>query len=62
MGAVELIGLAASISLLAGWRLYFCIFVTGLAMRAGWLAVPHHLEPLATLTNGWVWPPPRPGW
>ena len=32
MGAVELIALASSISLLAGWRLYLVTFVTGLAM------------------------------
>ena len=33
MDAVGIIGLAASISLLSGWRLYLCIFATGLAMH-----------------------------
>ena len=54
MGAVDLLGLAASISLLAGWRLYLCVFVTGLAMRGAWIALPHHLEPLAAFANSWV--------
>ena len=54
MTAVEILGLAASVSLLAGWRLYLCVFVTGLAMRAQWIALPEHLEPLAALANPWV--------
>lgn len=54
MGAAELLGLAASVSLLAGWRLYLCVFVTGLAMRAHWIALPSHLEPLGALANPWV--------
>ena len=54
MGAVQILGLAASVSLLAGWRLYLCVFVTGLAMRAHWIAMPTHLEPLAALANPWV--------
>jgi hypothetical protein len=54
MGAVELIGLAASVSLLAGWRLYLCVFVTGVAMRAHWIALPAHLEPLGALADPWV--------
>ena len=32
MGIVELLGLAASVSLLSGWRLYLTVFATGLAM------------------------------
>jgi len=54
MGAAELLGLAASVSLLAGWRLYLCVFVTGLAMRTHWIALPAHLEPLGALANPWV--------
>jgi Domain of unknown function (DUF4126) len=54
MGAAELLGVAASVSLLAGWRLYLCVFATGLAMRAGWLALPTHLQPLDVLANNWV--------
>ena len=54
MGAIEILGLASSISLLAGWRLYVCLFVTGLAMRLGWIVLPTHLESLAILANPWV--------
>jgi hypothetical protein len=54
MSAVEIIGVAASISLLAGWRLYLCIFAVGLGMRTGWLDLPEHLQALDALANGWV--------
>ncbi|HEY0625904.1 MAG TPA: DUF4126 domain-containing protein [Allosphingosinicella sp.] len=54
MGLVEILGLAGSISLLSGWRLYLCAFATGLAMRSGWIALPDHLDALAVLANPWV--------
>ena len=54
MGPTELIALAASTSLLAGWRLYLVTFVTGVAMRFGWIALPDHLQQLAVLANPWV--------
>jgi hypothetical protein len=54
MGPVDLLGLAASVSLLAGWRLYLCVFVTGIAMRSGWIDLPSHLGALAALANPWV--------
>ncbi|HET9640055.1 MAG TPA: DUF4126 domain-containing protein [Allosphingosinicella sp.] len=54
MSAVEIVGLAASVSLLAGWRLYFCVFVTGLAMKTGWIELPTHLSALTALANPWV--------
>ena len=54
MGVVEILGLAASVSLLAGWRLYLCVFATGLAMRSGWINLPTHLEALSALGNPWV--------
>ena len=53
MGA-ELIGMAASASLLAGWRLYLTALIVGLAMRWGWLALPDHLSGLEILANPWV--------
>ena len=53
MGIMEILGVAASVSLLAGWRLYLCIFATGLAMRLGWIAPPEHLQGLAVLANDW---------
>lgn len=54
MGAVEIIGLAASISLLAGWRLYLCVFAVGLAMHTGWVELPQQLKALDVLANPWV--------
>lgn len=54
MNAVELIALASSISLLAGWRLYFVTFATGLAMKFGWIDLPDHLRALDALANEWV--------
>lgn len=54
MGIMEIIGIAGSVSLLAGWRLYLCIFATGLAMRLDAFPVPEHLASLAVLENPWV--------
>lgn len=54
MSAVELIALASSLSLLAGWRLYLVTFTTGLAMKFGWIALPDQLQMLDVLANQWV--------
>lgn len=54
MNPTELIALAASTSLLAGWRLYLVTFVTGLAMHFGWVALPANLHQLDILANPWV--------
>lgn len=54
MGVVELLGLAGSISLLSGWRLYLTVFVTGLAMRLQWINLPENLQMLDALANPWV--------
>lgn len=54
MGVMEIIGVAGSVSLLAGWRLYLCVFATGLAMRLGALPLPEHLASLDVLANPWV--------
>lgn len=54
MGIMEIIGMAGSVSLLSGWRLYLCVFAAGLAMRLDALPVPEHLESLAVLANPWV--------
>ena len=54
MGPVELFSLAASTSLLAGWRLYLVTLVTGLAMHFGWIALPANLHSLDILANPWV--------
>ncbi len=54
MSTVEILGLAASLSLLAGWRLYLCILATGIAMHFGALPLPDHLQGLQILANPWV--------
>jgi hypothetical protein len=54
MSAVEIIGIAASASLLAGWRLYLVILATGIAMRTGAVPLPEHLAGLQVLANPWV--------
>jgi hypothetical protein len=52
--AIELLALAASTSLLAGWRLYLVTFVIGVAMRWGWIDLPQQLAALDVLANPWV--------
>jgi len=54
MDPVQIVSLAASTSLLAGWRLYLVTLVTGLAMHFGWIALPAHLHQLDVLANWWV--------
>ena len=54
MSAVELIALASTVSLLAGWRLYLVTFAVGLAMKFGWIALPDQLRALDVLANNWL--------
>ena len=54
MGAVELIALASTVSLLAGWRLYLVTFAVGIAMKFGWVALPDQLGALEVLANNWI--------
>ena len=54
MGIMEIIGIAGSVSLLSGWRLYLCVFATGVAMRYDAIPLPENLETLAVLGNPWV--------
>ena len=54
MTAVELIALASTVSLLAGWRLYLVTFAVGLAMKLGWIALPDQLRALDVLANSWI--------
>jgi hypothetical protein len=54
MSAVELIALASTVSLLAGWRLYLVTFAVGLAMKFGWVALPDQLRALDVLANNWL--------
>ncbi len=54
LGIVEILGIAGSVSLLSGWRLYLCVLATGAAMRFGVLPLPEHLASLQILANPWV--------
>lgn len=54
MDIMAILGVAGSVSLLAGWRLYLSVFATGLAMRLGALPFPEHLQSLEVLANPWV--------
>ncbi|MWV26544.1 DUF4126 domain-containing protein [Aurantiacibacter rhizosphaerae] len=51
---VEVLGIAASASLLSGWRLYLVVLATGLAMRSGMVPLPDHLQSLQALASPWV--------
>lgn len=54
MSAVEIVALAASFSLLSGWRLYFSLLAAGLAMKFQLIALPAQLQALDVLANPWV--------
>jgi hypothetical protein len=54
LGIMTLLGIAASVSLLSGWRLYLCILATGLAMHWHVLPLPEHLQALRVLASPWV--------
>ena len=54
MSAVQLIALASTVSLLAGWRLYLVTLAVGLAMKFGWIALPDQLRALDVLANNWI--------
>jgi hypothetical protein len=54
LGILEILGIAGSVSLLSGWRLYLCVLATGLAMQFGVLPLPAHLHSLQILANPWV--------
>lgn len=54
LGILEILGIAGSVSLLSGWRLYLCVLATGLAMQFGVLPLPEHLSALKVLANPWV--------
>ncbi|HQV04299.1 MULTISPECIES: DUF4126 domain-containing protein [unclassified Novosphingobium] len=54
LGIMEILGIAGSVSLLSGWRLYLTVLATGLAMRYNVLPLPEHLASLQVLANPWV--------
>ena len=54
MGIIEILGLAGSLSLLSGWRLYLTVFATGVAMHFNLVPLPQNLAMLDVLANPWV--------
>jgi hypothetical protein len=54
LGIMEILGIAGSVSLLSGWRLYLTALATGLAMHFQLLPLPEHLKALQVLANPWV--------
>ena len=54
MSAVELVALASTVSLLAGWRLYLVTFAVGITMKFGWVPLPDQLSALDVLANNWI--------
>lgn len=54
MDIIPMLGIAASLSLLAGWRIYLCVFATGLAMHFGMIEAPSHVAGLQILAHPWV--------
>ena len=54
LGLMEILGIAGSVSLLSGWRLYLTVLATGLAMHFHVLPLPEHLQSLQALANPWV--------
>lgn len=54
VSAIRLIALASTVSLLAGWRLYFVTFAVGLSMKFGWVGLPQQLHALDALANNWI--------
>ena len=54
LGIAEILGIAASASLLAGWRMYLVVLATGFAMRSGMVPLPDHLAALDVLANPFV--------
>lgn len=54
MSILEILGTAASLSLLAGWRLYATVLAAGLAIKFGWWELPAKIQHLSVLSNQWV--------
>jgi hypothetical protein len=54
LSAPEMLGIAASLSLLAGWRLYATVFLLGLSQKLNLFDLPQQLSALGTLENPWV--------
>ncbi len=54
LSAPELLGIAASLSLLAGWRLYATVFLLGLSQKLNLFDLPQQVSALGVLENPWI--------
>jgi hypothetical protein len=54
MDVLETLSVALGLATLAGINLYLTVFVTGLAVQFGWVALPPQLHDLLVLGNPWV--------
>ena len=54
MDVIETLSAALGLAALAGINLYLTVFVTGLAVHFGWVALPSNLQDLSALGSPWV--------
>lgn len=54
MDLLETLSVALGLATLAGINLYLTVFVAGMAIRFGWVALPADLAPLHELGNPWL--------
>ncbi len=54
LSAPELLGIAASLSLLAGWRLYATVFLLGVSQKLNLFDLPQQVSALGVLENPWI--------
>lgn len=54
MEILEMLGMALGLGALAGINLYMTVFVTGLALRMGWLELSDQYVDLSILENPWI--------
>ncbi len=54
MDVLQTLSVALGLAALAGINLYLTVFVTGLAVHFGWVALPAHLQDLTVLGDPWV--------
>ena len=54
MDILEMLGMALGFGVLAGLNLYMTVFITGLAIRLGWLDLLAEYADLEILANPWI--------
>lgn len=54
MDVLQTLSVALGLATLAGINLYLTVFVTGLALHFGWVALPGHLAELSVLGHPWI--------